>query len=183
MGVARQWKIRKWRLLEVTVRPRRPLFTLLSNVSMCTFCPHSREKQPLLSQTTSPDTSFRGSDTSYHNMHRGAPTGSGLNPISSCCASKAAVAGSGLTAIVETDVQPGLASAAAGQQDGVKSSSATVITVGPASLLKADFVVRGMTCASCVGALEYVLKGTPGVIGANVALMQESACVSWGRCV
>ncbi|MEW5314299.1 MAG: hypothetical protein WDW38_005807 [Sanguina aurantia] len=58
-------------------------------------------------------------------------------------------------------------------------AGASVITVGPASLLKADFTVRGMTCASCVGSLEHVLTGVPGVVSANVALMQESACVTY----
>lgn len=41
-----------------------------------------------------------------------------------------------------------------------------------------DFAVSGMTCASCVGRVEKVLRGTPGVSGASVNLATGRATVT-----
>ena len=43
-----------------------------------------------------------------------------------------------------------------------------------------DIGVGGMTCASCVGRVEKVLKKLPGVTQANVNLATETARVTWG---
>jgi Cu+-exporting ATPase len=42
-----------------------------------------------------------------------------------------------------------------------------------------DLGIGGMTCASCVGRVEKVLKKLPGVTGASVNLATESARVQW----
>ena len=42
-----------------------------------------------------------------------------------------------------------------------------------------QFLVEGMTCASCVGRVERVLKATPGVLTASVNLATETAHVSF----
>lgn len=43
----------------------------------------------------------------------------------------------------------------------------------------ARFSVRGMHCASCVGAVERSLKGVPGVVAAEINLGTEEARVRW----
>ena len=52
------------------------------------------------------------------------------------------------------------------------SSSAT-------SVCTLDIGIGGMTCASCVGRVERVLKKLPGVTSANVNLATETARVTW----
>ena len=49
-----------------------------------------------------------------------------------------------------------------------------------ASTCTLDIGVGGMTCASCVGRVEKVLKRLPGVTQANVNLATETARVTWG---
>lgn len=47
------------------------------------------------------------------------------------------------------------------------------------AVVTADLAVSGMTCASCVGRVERVLKKQPGVVAANVNLATERANVSY----
>lgn len=42
-----------------------------------------------------------------------------------------------------------------------------------------DFVVKGMTCAACVGAVERALKGLEGVLNVTVNLASEKASVEY----
>lgn len=52
-------------------------------------------------------------------------------------------------------------------------------SAAPPELCTLDIGVGGMTCASCVGRVERVLKKLPGVDSANVNLATESARVVW----
>ncbi len=47
------------------------------------------------------------------------------------------------------------------------------------SLARIDFAVRGMTCATCVAAVERALKGLYGVLNATVNLAAEKATVEY----
>ncbi|MEW5298720.1 MAG: hypothetical protein WDW36_001809 [Sanguina aurantia] len=132
------------------------------------------QQQPLLSRSASPDPSFTSRTRRYDGMHHGAPAEPGTLPSSSSCCKATPSPQTPAAAPSQQDSPP-----AAATQQADSGGGAAVITVRPAALLKADFVVRGMTCASCVGALEHVLKGMAGVVGASVALMQESACVTY----
>ncbi len=49
----------------------------------------------------------------------------------------------------------------------------------PAEVCTLDLGIGGMTCASCVGRVEKVLKKVPGVASASVNLATESARVQW----
>ncbi len=48
-----------------------------------------------------------------------------------------------------------------------------------AELAKADLVVTGMSCASCVGRVEKALRGVPGVLDVRVNLASEKASVEY----
>ncbi|MGB3683629.1 MAG: heavy metal translocating P-type ATPase [Rubrobacteraceae bacterium] len=48
-----------------------------------------------------------------------------------------------------------------------------------AEVVKTDFGVTGMSCASCVGRVEKALNGVPGVLDTNVNLAAEKASVEY----
>src|SRR5918992_3131875 len=48
-----------------------------------------------------------------------------------------------------------------------------------ADVREVTFEVKGMTCASCVGRVERVLKNVPGVLEASVNLANERATVEY----
>ncbi|MBM3154672.1 MAG: heavy metal translocating P-type ATPase [Chloroflexi bacterium] len=48
-----------------------------------------------------------------------------------------------------------------------------------AATRKSIFLVKGMTCASCVARVESALSGVPGVVSANVNLASEKATVEY----
>ena len=49
----------------------------------------------------------------------------------------------------------------------------------PTDTAQADFSIHGMHCASCVGQVEKVLRGTSGVLEANINLAAERARVRY----
>lgn len=61
----------------------------------------------------------------------------------------------------------------------VSTTELAVTVRDEASTSTALLSVQGMTCSSCVQAVETALRGVPGVVDARVALLQETAAVEF----
>jgi copper chaperone CopZ len=61
----------------------------------------------------------------------------------------------------------------------VGSAASPAAGPGSASSSRAKLSVKGMTCASCVGAVEEAVRALPGVESASVQLLLEAADVKY----
>ncbi|KAJ1820230.1 Cu(2+)-transporting P-type ATPase [Coemansia sp. RSA 2675] len=81
---------------------------------------------------------------------------------------------------VELDEQPLLASKAKLRTEGsAASASFSGETLAGAAVVSVQFDVRGMTCSSCVAAIERGLAKRAGVVGVSVSLLAQRATVQF----